>query len=105
MPGGSTESSLHFSVNYRSILLLVSKAAGFESPFRLLGRDGLVFWQSRLTAQTAIRAIVIHQRAGGRLVVCCRVWILVEKRCPVIGLRDASAAGVGRAVRLQRRRI
>jgi hypothetical protein len=79
LPGGSAESLLHFPVNDRSPLLVVSKAAVFKSALGFLGYDRLVAWQPRLAPKAAIRAIVIHQRAGGRLVVCCRVWILVGK--------------------------
>jgi hypothetical protein len=42
------------------------------------------------------------KETGGRCVRCRRIWVPVGKRCPAIGLRDASAAGVARAGRCQR---
>jgi hypothetical protein len=99
------ECSIHVLGSDRSVVRLVSEASDFEIAFRLLWQDRLVSWQPGLAPDAAIRPIVIRQRTGGRLVVCCRVWVLFDKRCPAIGLRDASAAGVGRAARFQRRRI
>src|SRR5215468_9695250 len=83
--GGSTELSIDILRHDRCVIEVVSEASDFELVLWLLRHDRLMARQGGLAADAAIRAIVADHGSGGRLVRCCRVWVLVGKWCPVIG--------------------
>ena len=80
---------MEFSINLlgddRSLVGVVGEPPDFKIVFQLLGHDRLVALHGWLATDAAVRPIVAHQGSGSRLVNCGRVWVLIEKRCPVIG--------------------